>query len=82
MSAYREATGDFVQSAKGVVGAVDMLRTALAGGDQTDVDFAADVLGKAADAYSGNAEKYQRMGFDEIASTPEAATASGWRATF
>jgi hypothetical protein len=73
MNGHREAAIGFVHSAKGVVGAVDMFRTALAGGDQTDIDFAVDILAKAADAYSGDTETYGRMAFDEIAATPETA---------
>ena len=45
-----------------------MLNTAVAAGEAADVEFAADVVIRAADAYSGMASRYERFGFDEIAS--------------
>jgi hypothetical protein len=73
MSQYRAATSEFVQNAKGVIGPVDMLKMALAGGDTSDIEFATDVLARAADSYAGNTAKYERFGFDEIAATPDSA---------
>lgn len=71
MDGYRETAGDFVQSAKGVIGAVDMLKTAVAGGDPDDIDFAVDIVAKAADSYTGSTARYERFGFDELAATPK-----------
>ncbi len=73
MDGYTVAASEFVQSAKGVVGAVDMLKTAISGGDQGDVDFAADILAEAADRYAGNTAKYRQIGFDAIAAAPVTA---------
>src|ERR1044072_479346 len=73
MTNYREATTSFVNSAKGVVGAVDMLKAAIAGGDPEDIKFTTELVTGAADDYLGNTETYQRRGLDEIAS-PSAET--------
>ena len=70
MTNYREATTSFVNSAKGVVGAVDMLKAAIAGGDPEDIKFTTELVTGAADNYLGNTETYQRRGLDEIA-TPQ-----------
>lgn len=69
MTNYREATSSFVNSAKGVVGSVDMLKAAIAGGNPEDIGFASDLVANAADRYLGNTETYQRSGFDEIATS-------------
>ena len=67
MTNYQEATSSFVTSAKGVAGAVDMLKAAIAGGNPEDISFASELVANAADSYMGNTENYQRRGFDEMA---------------
>jgi hypothetical protein len=71
MSNYEEATLGFVQGTKGVLSAADMLKTAAAGGDPGDIEFAAQLLAKAADDYTGNTAQYERFGLDELALTPD-----------
>lgn len=73
MTNYREATSDFVNSAKGVGGAVDLLKAAMAGGDPDDISFATDLVAGAADSYMGKTATYQQSGFDEIAASPHEA---------
>jgi hypothetical protein len=63
MNGYREATAGFVQGAKGVVGAANMLRTAVAGGDTSDIEFASEILASAAESYAGNTSRYERFRF-------------------
>jgi hypothetical protein len=73
MTNYREATTGFVNSAKGVAGAVDMLKAAISGGDPEDINFTTELVTGAADNYLGHTETYQRRGLDEIAiRSPEA----------
>jgi hypothetical protein len=70
MTNYREATSNFINGAQGVVGAVEMLKAAIASGDQDDINFATVLVASAADGYVGNTTTYQRRGFDEIAASP------------
>jgi len=70
---YRDATTDFVRSTQSIIGAVDMLKTAIAGGDSGDIQFATGVLSRAADEYAGNTAQYARLGFEEISAAPETA---------
>lgn len=66
-------TASFVIGAKGVAGAVEMLRTAIVDGSANDVDFASDLVAQAADSYLGNSVTYQKKKFDEIADTKTTA---------
>lgn len=73
MNGYQEASQDFIQDAKGVIGAMDLLRTAIAGGDAGDIKYAKGLVANAAGRYAGTTEAYQRFGVDEMAVTPETA---------
>ena len=76
MQEYQTITSELVRNAKGVVGAADILKTAVAGGDRSDISFAAEVLAKAADRYAGTTDAQARFGFDQMAATPEQSTLS------
>ena len=69
MSKYGQASLDYVNSAKGIVSAANMLKIAIGGGDQGDIDFAVDALTNAASEYTGRASEQEQLGFDEIAQT-------------
>lgn len=75
MAINRSATLDFVQSARGVVGALDMVKTAIAGGDPGDINFAIELLDRSADSYLGSSGKFERFGFDERAAVHDTAAA-------
>lgn len=67
MNNTRTATIEYLQSTKGVIGAVDMLKTAISGGDTAEIDLASELLVSSTDSYSGNTSKYERFGFDALA---------------
>jgi len=67
MSTYPADTRDFLKSTRGVIGAVDMLRTALSGGDAGEIDFATESLAGTVDNYAGRTTAYSNFGFDELA---------------
>jgi hypothetical protein len=73
MRVPQEATISFINGAKGVVGAVSLLRTAVAADDPSDINFASGLLAQAADDYLGNTVTYQQKRFDEMAVAQPAA---------
>lgn len=79
MTLRRDATIGFVQNTQSIVGAVDMLKAAIAGGDADDISFAADLVAKAADDYSGTSAEYGRFGLDEIAAPADREVPDGGR---
>ena len=71
MNKYSEVSSNYVNSAKGVASASNMLRIAVGGGDKGDIDFAVEALFNAASEYSGNSIEQEQFAFDEISQTPE-----------
>lgn len=70
MPEYIQAASGFVQGAKAVSSAVDILKAALAGGEPADISFASEMVSSAADVYAGMSRTYGKFGFDQLAAPP------------
>lgn len=73
MNGYQQTAEHFIQSARGVISTTQILKTAISGGDKSDIEYAAGILNTAADAYAGNTRSYSSYGFDGIKESPKAA---------
>lgn len=74
MDNKRTSTLGFVQGAKSVIGALDLLRTALASGEADSIEFASELLGQSAEGYASSTTRFGQFGFNELAATSKEET--------
>jgi hypothetical protein len=71
MNEYWKTTVDLMESSNRVISAVDIVQTALAEGDPGEVEFAGEILTRAAHNYADYSDSYERFSFSEMATLPK-----------